>query len=95
MPLFTTLSSFLPILQSKGGLIERMKENNTKWAGYEETKDEKRLYECKENIEHLPTHRPAFKQLVVAKEQIGPRDVKPLDSMTETLKIKKSKDLNG
>lgn len=45
MPLFQTLTPFIPELNSPGDCIETLKSNKEKWSKYEETEDDIKIYE--------------------------------------------------
>ena len=45
MPLFTTISPFIPELNKPGDCIDNLKSNKDKWAEYEENEEDKVIYE--------------------------------------------------
>ena len=75
MPLFTTLSAFVPHLAAENGCIDRMKSNQATWKDYVETEEDKKTYEIKTQVvdkQHrlsvaesgmVGTHRTAFFQI--------------------------------
>lgn len=50
MPLFTTLSAFVPHLAAENGAIANMKSNLEKWKSYVETEADKKVYQIKEQV---------------------------------------------
>jgi len=47
MPLFTTMSAFVPGLAAEGGALATMKSNLETWKSYVETEEDKKVYEVK------------------------------------------------
>jgi cAMP-specific phosphodiesterase 4/calcium/calmodulin-dependent 3',5'-cyclic nucleotide phosphodiesterase len=48
MPLFSTMSAFVPGLASENGALANMRSNLDTWKSYVETEEDKKVYEIKE-----------------------------------------------
>ena len=54
LPLFTNLSNVIPMLNEPDGVLERMRKNLQAWKEYQESEEDKKIYEFKQ-INQPPT----------------------------------------